>query len=224
MTGIQQRLAVTGTAYDAVAGRYAALVAGELDALPLDRAVLAAFAEHVRAAGGGLVADLGCGQGRIGAHLAGPGIDVLGIDLSPALVEIARAAYPGPRFEVGSMHDLPLPDGAVAGIVAWYSLIHAAPGDLPSYFAEFARVLAPGGYLLAAFFEAANEPVTGFAHQVTPAYRWPADDLAALAAAAGLAEVGRMSREPRPGERFRRGHLLLSRLGLKRNRPRSSLA
>jgi hypothetical protein len=46
---------------------------------------------------------------------------------------------------------------------------------------------------------------------VTTAYRWPADDLAALAGAAGFAEVGRMSREPLDGERFRRGHLLLRR-------------
>jgi len=56
--------------------------------------VLAAFADHVRAEGaGGLVADLGCGEGRIGAHLAGLGLDVTGIDLSPALIEIAACRY-----------------------------------------------------------------------------------------------------------------------------------
>jgi hypothetical protein len=104
-----------------------------------------------------------------------------------------------------------VPDGALAGVVAWYSLIHAAPGDLPAYFAEFARALAPGGFLLTAFFEAAGESVTEFDHKVAPAYRWPVDDLAALAAAAGFTEVGRMSREPDPGTRYRRGHLLLAR-------------
>jgi len=212
---IEDRLAVTAAAYDAISARYAEFVRGELDRLPLDRAVLAAFAEHVSAAGGGRVADLGCGEGRIGAHLAGLGLglDVTGIDLSPALIEIARATYPGLRFATGSMHALPLGDAALAGIVSWYSVIHAAPGDLPGYFAEFARVLRPGGHLLAAFFEAVNEPVTRYDHTVTPAYRWPADDLAALAGQAGFTEVGRMSREPREGiERFRRGHLLL-RLG-----------
>ena len=135
---------MTAAAYDAIAVRYAEFVRGELDGLPLDRAVLAAFAEHVRGSGGGLVADLGCGEGRIGAHLAGPGLDMLGIDLSPALTRIARATHPGLRFAVGSMHALPLRDGALAGAVSWYSVIHAAPGDLPAYFAEFARVLRPG--------------------------------------------------------------------------------
>ena len=211
MAAIDERLAVTAAAYDAVSARYAEFVRGALDALPLDRAVLAAFAEHVLAGGGGLVADLGCGPGRIGAHLAGLGLEVTGIDLSPAMIEIARASYPGLRFETGSMHALPLGDGTLAGIVSWYSVIHAAPGELPAYLAEFRRVLKPGGYLLAAFFEAVNEPVTAYEHTVTPAYRWPLSELAALAVEAGFAEVGRMSREPRAGERFRRGHLLMRR-------------
>jgi ubiquinone/menaquinone biosynthesis C-methylase UbiE len=206
---ISERLAVTAAAYDAMAVRYAEFSRGELDALPLDRAVLAAFAEHVRTGGGDLVADLGCGEGRIGAHLAGLGLDTLGIDLSPALIRIARATYPGLRFAVGSMHALPLPDGALGGAVSWYSVIHAVPDDLPAYFAEFARVLRPGGYLLAAFFEAVSGPVTRYDHPVTAAYRWPASDLYTLARQAGFAEVGRMSREPRNGERFRRGHLLM---------------
>ncbi len=211
MAEIDERHAVTAAAYDAMSARYAEFVRGELSEPPLDRAVLAAFAEHIRAGGGGLVADVGCGEGRIGAHLAGLGLDVTGIDLSPALIEIARARRPGLRFETGSMHALPFGDGTLAGIVSWYSVIHAAPGDVPGYFAEFHRVLRPGGYLLAAFFEAADEPVTAFDHKVTPAYRWPLGELAALAAAAGLAEAGRMSREPLEGERFRRGHLLARR-------------
>ena len=115
MAAFDERLAVTAAAYDAVSARYAEFVRGELDALPLDRAVLAAFAEHVLDDGGGLVADLGCGPGLIGAHLAGLGLDVTGIDLSPAMIEIARTTYPGLRFETGSMHALPLGDGTLAG-------------------------------------------------------------------------------------------------------------
>jgi SAM-dependent methyltransferase len=204
---------VTAAAYDAMAVRYAEFVRGELDRRPLERAVLAAFAEHVRTSGGGLVADLGCGEGRIGAHLAGLGLDILGIDLSAALTRIATVRYPGLRFAVGSMHALPLRGGALGGAVSWYSVIHAGPGDVPSYFAEFARVLRLGGHLLMAFVEAVGEPVTRYDHTVTPAYRWPPDDLSALASQAGFAEVGRMSREPRDGERFRCGHLLLCRQG-----------
>jgi SAM-dependent methyltransferase len=208
---ISGRHAVTAAAYDAAADRYAEFVQGELSEPPLDRAVLTAFAEHVRAAGGGLVADVGCGEGRIGAHLTGLGLDVAGFDLSPALTGIARERFPGIAFQTASMHALPLAEGSLGGMVSWYSLIHADPGDLPGYFTEFSRVLRPGAPLLAAFFEAAGEPVTGFDHKVTPAYRWPLNQLASLARDAGFAEVGRMSREPGDRERFRRGHLLMHR-------------
>ena len=210
-TGIPGRLAVTAAAYDAASARYAEFVQGELSEPPLDRAVLAAFAEHVRADGGGLVADAGCGEGRIGAHLAGLGLDVAGFDLSPALTRVARERFPEIRFQTASMHALPLADGSLGGIVSWYSLIHADPGDLPGYFTEFSRVLRPGAPLLAAFFEAVGEPVTRFDHKVTPAYKWPLEELAGLARNAGFAEVGRMSREPCDGERFRRGHLPMRR-------------
>ncbi|MEU5832772.1 class I SAM-dependent methyltransferase [Streptomyces diacarni] len=200
---------VTADAYDAVAVVYADLARNALDGFPLDRAVLAAFAETVRAAGPGPVAELGCGPGSLTAHLRDLGLDVFGVDLSPALLALAREAYPDLRFELGAMEALDVGDGRLRGIVSWYSVIHAPPRDLPAYFEEFRRVLAPGGALLLAFFESEGEPTTAFDHKVTTAYRWPVDGLAGLAGEAGFTEVGRMLREPGEGERFRRGHLLL---------------
>ncbi|GAB2634161.1 class I SAM-dependent methyltransferase [Prescottella soli] len=125
------------------------------------------------------------------------------------MVGLARETYRDLRFEVGSMDALDLADGTLGGIVAWYSIVHAPPQDMPSYFAEFRRVLTPGGHLLLAFFESEGAPVTTFDHQVTTAYRWPIDDLAGLAVEAGFIEVGRMLRAPRAAERYRRGHLLM---------------
>lgn len=211
MTGDTERLTMTAAAYDAVAVRYAEFVRGELDGLPLDRAMLGAFADHVRASGGGPVAELGCGPGRIAAHLRGLGLSVSGIDLSPAMISLARLTYPGLRFEVGSMDALNIADGELSGVVSWYSVIHAEPPGVRKYFAEFRRVLAPGGHLLVAFFESEDGHLSVFDHGVAPAHRWPVDDLAALAADAGFTEVGRMLRQPTGQERFRRGHLLLRR-------------
>ncbi|MFD6953439.1 methyltransferase [Nocardiopsis sp. TSRI0078] len=199
----------TAAAYDAVAVRYAAYARDELDALPLDRAVLAAFAELARTTGTGPVAELGCGPGRVTAHLRDLGLDVFGLDLSPVMIDLARQAYQDLRFEVGSMDALDLADGTLNGIVCWYSVIHTPPRDLPSHLAEFHRVLAPGGHLLLAFFESEGGPVAAFDHQVTTAYRWPIDDLAGLAGEVGFTETGRMLREPRETERHRRGHLLM---------------
>lgn len=209
VTEPSSRPRATSDAYDAVAVLYAELVRDELDSLPLDRAVLAAFAEHVRCAGAGPVAELGCGPGRVTAHLRDLGLDVFGVDLSPVMIELARTAHPDLRFEVGSMDALDMEDGELRGIVSWYSVIHAPPQDVRSYVDEFRRVLAPGGHLLLAFFESEGEPVTVFDHKVAAAYRWPIDDLTHLVAEAGFTEIGRMLREPREGERFRRGHLLM---------------
>ncbi|GAA4848781.1 class I SAM-dependent methyltransferase [Saccharopolyspora rosea] len=205
-------LAATADAYDAVAVRYAEFARDELAGLPLDRAVLAAFAELARTTGAGPVAELGCGPGRVTAHLRDLGLDVFGVDLSPVMIDLARQAHPDLRFEVGSMDSLDLADGELHGIVSWYSVIHIPPRELPAYFTEFRRVLAPGGHLLLAFFESEGGPVAAFDHAVATAYRWPIDDLAGLADEAGFVEVGRMLREPREQERFRRGHLLV-RLG-----------
>lgn len=189
--------------------RYAEFARHELDALPLDRAMLAAFAELARTTGAGPVAELGCGPGRVTAHLRDLGLEVFGLDVSPAMIDLARETYPDLRFDVGSMDALDMPDASLNGIVCWYSIIHVPPADVSSYFAEFHRVLAPASHLLVAFFESAGEPVSAFDHQVAEAYRWQVDGIAEMASHSGFLEVGRMSREPRSEERFRRGHLLL---------------
>ncbi|MEU6673801.1 class I SAM-dependent methyltransferase [Streptomyces sp. NPDC046925] len=89
-----------------------------MDETPGERAVLALFADLVRARGGGPVADVGCGAGRITAHLRQLDVDAFGIDLSPGMLDVARRDHPGVRFELGSMTDLALADASVTGLVA----------------------------------------------------------------------------------------------------------
>ncbi|WP_051027678.1 class I SAM-dependent methyltransferase [Nocardia higoensis] len=194
-------------AYDEMAGEYAEFARGLLENNPFERAPLDMFAESV---GAGPVADLGCGEGRISAYLAHAGLDVSGIDLSPRMIAQARAAHPGLRFEVGSLERTGLPSGTLAGLLAWYSLIHLPPERIPGALAEFARVLRPGGYALLGFqaAESAGDPVA-FDHAVVRAYRWWPERLADAARAAGFEVVLRMVRAPRPGERFDQASLLL---------------
>jgi SAM-dependent methyltransferase len=141
----------TRTSYDTVAETYADRFRDALADEPFQRGILLLFAELVRAAGPGPVADVGCGPGRITGHLQTLGLDAFGVDLSPAMIEIARRDHPGLRFEVGSMTDLDLPDSSVAGVLAWFSLIHVPDGEIPGVFAHFHRVLRPGGVLLLGF-------------------------------------------------------------------------
>ncbi len=141
----------TRTSYDTVAISYTELVRGILAATPYERAAFRLFAEQVRAVGGGPVADMGCGPGRITAHLHELGAEAFGIDLSPAMIEVARREHPGLRFEVGSMTDVNLPDSSIAGLVAWYSLIHVPDPDISGVLAHFRRMLRPSGPLLLGF-------------------------------------------------------------------------
>ncbi|WP_141912826.1 class I SAM-dependent methyltransferase [Micromonospora sp. A202] len=139
------------TSYDTVAVSYADLLRDALAGEPFQRGILALFAELVRAQGNGPVADVGCGPGRITAYLRGIGLDAFGVDLSPAMIDVARRDHPGLRFEVGSMTGLELADGSLTGLLAWFSLIHVPDDEVPTVMAEFFRVLRPGGPLLLGF-------------------------------------------------------------------------
>ncbi|MDX3379363.1 class I SAM-dependent methyltransferase [Streptomyces sp. ME02-6991-2A] len=195
----------TRDSYDAIAPAYAEFSRGELAAKPLERGVLAVFAELAAAGGGGLpVADVGCGTGRVTAHLSelGLGVDVFGIDLSPQMLAAARQEHPGLRFEEGSMLELGLPDASLGGLLAWYSTIHVPDEELPRAFAEFHRVLAPGAPVQLGFqvgdeplrmTEALGEEVSLVFHRRQP------ERVAALLRAAGL-EVRAVVRKERDTE------------------------
>lgn len=198
----------TRAAYDAVAPLYAELFSDVLRTLPLERAMLAAFADLVRDQGP--VADVGCGPGHVTAHLTGLGLSAFGVDLSPEMIAIARRAHPDLRFEVGSMTALDLADGVLGGVLSSFSIIHTPPDELPVAFAEFERVLAPGGHLMLGFFAGDDPRPEEFDHKVALAYRWSPDSLVNLLRQAGFSEVGRMRREPHEGERpFHQVHLLV---------------
>ena len=67
------------------------------------------------------------------------------------MIRVARREQPGFDYEVADLRELPFADASLAGIVCWYSLMYLAPSDRPAAFAELARVVTPGGYLVTAF-------------------------------------------------------------------------
>jgi SAM-dependent methyltransferase len=136
------------SSYDAAAAPYAERFDHELEHKPLDRALLAAFAASLPP--GSPVLDAGCGPGHVAAHLAALGLRPTGLDLSPRMIEQARVRHPGIEFEPGSMLAIPHHNGALAAVVAFYSIIHLTPDELQTALQEFHRVLRPGGQLLLA--------------------------------------------------------------------------
>ncbi len=192
----------TRAGYDAIAQEYAAAFRAELDDAPLDRALLAGFAELVRRlAPHPQVLEVGSGPGTVAAHLHRLGLEVAGVDLSPAMVGIACRDHPEITFDVGDLRALDRADGSLAGLIAWYSLIHVPAAERQAVLEEFHRVLRPGGYLLLAFqvgddtlhlAEAFGRPASLDFHRLQP------DDVVASLERAGFELTARLVKSPDP--------------------------
>jgi SAM-dependent methyltransferase len=90
--------------------------------------------------------DAACGTGRHAVHLAALGHHVTGVDLTPEMLDRARAALPGAEFREADLRDIPAATGQYRLVVCGLALAHIA--DLPAAIHELARVLAPGGHLV----------------------------------------------------------------------------
>ena len=144
-----QKLSDCQTSYDRIAEEYTARIAGELEHKPLDRMLLDEFAARTK--GAGPVCELGCGPGHVARYLHDRGVDVIGIDLSPGMLEQARKLNPTIEFQQGNMLALEVEDGAWAAIVAFYSIVHIPKTDILQACREMFRALQPGGLLFLAF-------------------------------------------------------------------------
>lgn len=185
--------------YDRVADNYVSMGVGELAPAPWLRAALGAFAEDVRNLGP--VLDVGCGPGTVTAHLAGLGLDVSGVDLSPRMVAHARRLHPDLRFAVASATELELAEASLGGVLGWWSLFNLPRSVLPGVLMAFARALVPGGQVLLGMHVGDGEiertevygmPVTWTTHL------WRPQQLAALLSDAGLQPVAEVRLPPPP--------------------------
>jgi ubiquinone/menaquinone biosynthesis C-methylase UbiE len=171
---------VVQNAYATRAAEYTALFGSTGAAHEQDQRLIAGWAKSLR----GSAIDAGCGPGHWTAFLANHGIEVEGVDLVPFFIEQARRRFPSARFRVATLRALEVPDGHLAGILAWYSLIHFEPAELPLILGQFARCTKPGGSVLLGFFDGpAGEP---FPHAVTAACSWSVDAMSQHLAAAGF--------------------------------------
>ncbi|MFD7133872.1 class I SAM-dependent methyltransferase [Streptomyces sp. NPDC059894] len=104
-----------------------------------------------RLAPGSRVLDVGSGTGRpTAAVLAGAGHDVLGVDVSPVMVDLASRQVPGAAFRCVDVRDLPLDDGSFHAVCVYFSLLQLDRGDQAALIGRLARALVPGGSLVLA--------------------------------------------------------------------------
>jgi SAM-dependent methyltransferase len=92
---------------------------------------------------GSRVVDVACGTGVVAAAVAARGAAVIGVDLSPEMVAVARTRHPGLEFREADAERLPFPEASREAVVCNFGVGHFARPELVA--AEFVRTLVPGG-------------------------------------------------------------------------------
>jgi ubiquinone/menaquinone biosynthesis C-methylase UbiE len=165
---------------------------------------LAFIGRHLTIRSGGVL-DVGCGPGHITGYSRSLGVGAIGIDMVPEFITYAKAVHPDGRYHLGSMTSLGAEDSSIAGVLAWFSLIHLPPEELDDVLAEFRRVVKPGGTLVVGFFDGAE--VAAFDHKVVTAYRWPVDQFSDRLARTGFTEI---ERRHRPSDGIHRPYAMIA--------------
>jgi ubiquinone/menaquinone biosynthesis C-methylase UbiE len=170
------------------------------------------------AAHGGLILDMGCGTGSAGSYLTRGGAHVIGVDLSFGMLRAGERAGYGLPLSQGDMRYLPFHSGAFAAVVAYYSIHNVTRAELGSVLIEVARVLEPGGTLLAATHIGEGEVYTdrflGHAIATTGGTLYSEQEITDQMSSRGFNVETRELRDPLPHEhQCRRIYLLATRVG-----------
>lgn len=136
--------------YNKTATSYAKKFMGELTHKHFDKLLLDAFA--LENAANGKFLDLGCGPGQTTQYLwSRDAVDIIGIDISPNMISVARSLNPQLHFEVADILSLPYAAGTFASAIAFYSIVHFGYEKLAPAFREIRRVLQANGHFLFSF-------------------------------------------------------------------------
>lgn len=93
----------------------------------------------------GKVLDVGCGNGVDADYIKNKGFNVIGVDMSNKMIDIAKSKYPGIDFRLGDMRKLDFDEDEFDGIFASLSLIPIPKKDVPKTLEQFATFLKPDG-------------------------------------------------------------------------------
>jgi ubiquinone/menaquinone biosynthesis C-methylase UbiE len=138
---MEDPLAKTIHTYDLIAEEYA----GTTKDLPVGHRFLKGFMAKLPR--GAEVLDVGCGPGRDAKILADKGFIVTGIDLSKNMIDIARSAAPGARFEVMDFRKISFEDHSFDAVWFNMALFHVPKADARVVIDGLHRIIKPSGSL-----------------------------------------------------------------------------
>ncbi|HEV3040862.1 MAG TPA: methyltransferase domain-containing protein [Candidatus Angelobacter sp.] len=205
------------TSYDTLAVEYTRRIYTELQHKPFDRQQLDHLANLAREKG--TVIDLGCGPGQVARYLADRGVNAFGVDLSHGMLAEAQKLNPEIPFVQGNMLALPIDSNRLAGIAAFYSIIHLERSRVPDAFAEMFRVLLPNGHALLTFHLGADALHTSelWGYKVDlDVTLFSTDEITSGLVNSGFAIEADVERDPYPPDveyQSRRGYVLAKKPG-----------
>ena len=135
--------------YDAIAKEYAEKFIGEHEKKPKDREILLRFSQEI--GDRRPIWDFGCGPGQTTKYLKNLGLEISGLDLSEKILEQAGKIHPEIHFRKGNILELEFDNDSIAGIVAFYAIVHFTKEQAAMACREVFRVLQPGGIFLVTF-------------------------------------------------------------------------
>jgi SAM-dependent methyltransferase len=185
--------------YDSVAIEYVRDYRDDLKGKPLEQQMLGRLARSASTLGP--ICDLGCGPGQAAAYLHKLGAQVLGVDISPAMVECAVRLNPEIGFRVGNMYELDFADASLGGVVALYSLSNVPRQDVIPVLREIGRVLVDEGQLVLAVHrgDAVFHRTEWYGKPVSIDWTFfTRDEMRVYLAAAGFEIVELVERKPYP--------------------------
>jgi ubiquinone/menaquinone biosynthesis C-methylase UbiE len=177
------REAAQARAYDSIGARYDEAFPHKEGQVACAEALLEALPPGAR------VLDVGCGTGLPTAlRLVSAGCEVVCLDISARMLEIAQANVPGAEFVLGDVLDLPREAGRYDGATAFFSLLHLPRAKLRDALGLLRDILVPRGLLALAMVEADVDdvpiPFLGSRIRVTGLLR---DELRAVLLESGFA-------------------------------------
>jgi len=202
------RQKIIRNAYDLAAESYADQCFYELYDKPLDKKLYDLFFERV--VNKGMALEIGCGPGEIANYLKMKGLDIIGLDISEKMIEVAKKLNPFIDFRLGDVFDLEFENNSIAGIVAPYLIVNFKLEDVPKAISEMYRVLMNTGQILISFHSGNQElEINDFfvKGNTIPYTYFDSDKVRDLIADAGFNIIEYINRMPYMGEVTKRTYI-----------------